>query len=302
MSNDHTYSLTEINHRVRQGLLHAVTHIEDSLVERLQLALESERQALKIKQDIRIETSIQVLEMILENLKISHETNLPLCQDTGMVVGYIEIGSDCPFSMQAIEQVLNQGIGDAVALGHFRNSIVTDPLFDRINTKTNLPAVLHWIPKDFGEKGLTISLMLKGFGSENCGGVAMLSPTTGEDGVVEAIAAIVRKAGGKPCPPIVVGVGLGGTMEKAAILSKKALFRTVGEPHHDARYAALEDRILDRLQQENIGAGGFGGTITALAVAVEHYPTHIAGLPVAVSISCWADRKTICEFGGFHEA
>jgi fumarate hydratase subunit alpha len=302
MSNKHRYSLTEITHQVRDGLLHAVTHLEEPLVQRLQSALETERRALKGMHDIRIETSIQVLEMIMENLKIADESQLPLCQDTGMVVGIIEIGDDCPFSMQEIEQALNAGIYEAVVRGYFRNSIVTDPLFERINTNSNLPAVLYWMPKRLGLAGLTISLMLKGFGSENCGGVAMLSPTAGEDGVVEAIAAIVRKAGGKPCPPIIVGVGLGGTMDKAALLSKKALFRTVGDPHHDVRYAALEGRIMDRLQQEHIGSGGFGGTVTALAVAVEHYPTHIAGLPVAVSISCWADRKTICEFGGSHEA
>ena len=126
----------------------------------------------------------------------------------------------------------------------------------------------------------------------------MLAPTAGEIGVVEAVAAIVRKAGGKPCPPIILGVGLGGTMEHAAWLSKKALHRPVGEAHPEARYAELERKILARVQEERIGAGGFGGTVTALAVAVEHYPTHIAGLPVAVSISCWADRKALLSFGG----
>jgi len=234
--------------------------------------------------------------MILENIKISHTTRLPLCQDTGMVVVWIAVGPKCQLGMHVIEAAVNAGIAEAVVQGYFRNSIVDDPLFDRINTNTNLPAVLHWTTCPTGD--LSIALMLKGFGSENCGGVAMLAPTAGESGVLEAVAAIVRKAGGKPCPPIILGVGLGGTMEQAAWLSKKALYRPVGEPHPQARYAELECRILARVQEERIGSGGFGGTVTALAVAVEHYPTHIAGLPVAVSISCWADRKALLRFGG----
>jgi len=306
MNMDAVYTLDTIRERVREGLLEAVTHVEDALVDALRNALATEKHALQAlsspprvtdeESGDRLDASIQVLEMILENIKISHTTRLPLCQDTGMVVGWIAIGPQCQLGMQLIEAAVNAGISEAVVQGYFRNSIVDDPLFDRINTNTNLPAVLHWTTCPTGD--LSIALMLKGFGSENCGGVAMLAPTAGEKGVVEAIAAIVRKAGGKPCPPIILGVGLGGTMEHAAWLSKKALYRPVGEPHPEARYAALERKILARVQEERIGAGGFGGTVTALAVAVEQYPTHIAGLPVAVSISCWADRKTLLRFGG----
>lgn len=306
MSKDTSYQVDTIRERVREGLLEAVTHVEDALVDTLGKALATEKRALMAlpaslgasaeKSHDRVDASIQVLEMILENIKISHTTRLPLCQDTGMVVGWIAIGPDCVLGLHAIEAAVNAGIREAVVHGYFRNSIVSDPLFDRFNTNTNLPAILHWSTCPTGN--LSIALMLKGFGSENCGGVVMLAPTAGEAGVVEAIAAIVRKAGGKPCPPIILGVGLGGTMEQAAWLSKKALYRPVGEPHPQARYAELESRILARVQEERIGAGGFGGTVTALAVAVEHYPTHIAGLPVAVSISCWADRKTLLRFGG----
>lgn len=306
MNLDMVYSLETIHERVREGLLEAVTHVEETLVDALRTALSTEKHELQVLSAAgkvtdensrdRLEASIQVLERILENITVSHITRLPLCQDTGMVVGWIAIGPECQFGMHAIEAAVNAGISEAVVQGYFRNSIVDDPLFDRINTNTNLPAVLHWTTCPMGD--LSIALMLKGFGSENCGGVALLAPTAGENGVLEAIAAIVRKAGGKPCPPIILGIGLGGTMEQAAWLSKKALYRPVGEPHPQARYAELECKILARVQEERIGSGGFGGTVTALAVAVEHYPTHIAGLPVAVSISCWADRKTLLRFGG----
>ncbi|PKL14075.1 MAG: fumarate hydratase [Spirochaetae bacterium HGW-Spirochaetae-8] len=306
MSKDARYSAETIRQRVREGLLEAVTHVEDALVTALRDALAKERQELAVLETApttkvddshnRLVASINILEMILENIAVSHATRLPLCQDTGMVVAWIAVGPQCQLGMHAIEAAVNAGIGEAVVQGYFRNSIVDDPLFDRINTNTNLPAVLHWTTCPTGD--LSIALMLKGFGSENCGGVAMLAPTAGEAGVVEAVVAIVRKAGGKPCPPIVLGVGLGGTMEQAAWLSKKALYRPVGEPHPQVRYADLERKILSQVQEERIGAGGFGGTVTALGVALEHYPTHIAGLPVAVSISCWADRKTMLQFGG----
>jgi fumarate hydratase subunit alpha len=306
MSVDTKYTPDTIRERVRDGLLEAVTHVEPALVQSLQHALAMERRELQSLPSAllaadesprnRLEASIQVLEMILENIGISHATSLPLCQDTGMVVGWIEIGPQCPLSMHVIEAAVNAGIREAVVKGFFRNSIVDDPVFDRLNTNTNLPAVLHWTPSPTGD--LTIALMLKGFGSENCGGIAMLAPTVGEGGVIEAIADLVRKAGGKPCPPIILGIGVGGTMDQAAWLSKKALYRPVGQPHPQAPYAQLEHKILLRVQEERIGAGGFGGTVTALAVAVEQFPTHIAGLPVAVSISCWADRKALLRFGG----
>ena len=308
MNGTEIYDAAEITRRVSEGLLHAATHVEDALVKYLHLALAEEKHALgKIKgrsdaqeekAGWKIEASIHVLQMILENLEVADRTALPLCQDTGMVVGTIEMGPSCILGMHAIEAAINAGIENAVTTGYFRRSVVADPLYDRINTGTNLPAIFHWRTMEKGE--LVVSLMLKGFGSENCGGVVMLAPTAGEEGVVEAVVDIVRKAGGKPCPPIVLGVGIGGTMDQAAVLSKQALFRNVGVHHADPRYAALERRIKEKTQRLGIGAGGFGGTITALSVAIEAVPTHIAGLPVAVSISCWADRKTILVFGGSH--
>jgi fumarate hydratase subunit alpha len=234
--------------------------------------------------------------MIRENLAIADATGLPMCQDTGMVVAFVEMGPDVQLSMQEIGEALDSGIALAVRDGFFRNSVVLDPVFDRENTRTNLPAVVHWFPKNSG--GLTIRMMLKGFGSENCSALAMLNPTAGVETVLSTILDMVRNAGGKPCPPIVLGVGLGGTAERALLLSKKALLREVGSVHPDPRYARLEQQLFDSIQGLHIGPGGFGGPLTALAVAVEYEPTHIAGLPVGVSISCWADRTAVVQWGG----
>lgn len=295
------YRPEEIAEAVRDALVHASTYLEPSLLSRLDwMRGETARELDALKRSDRdwnrVCASLQVLDRIKENLAVAAEKGLPMCQDTGMVVACIDIGPDCPLPLHTVRSALDEGISQAVRTGHFRNSVVAEPVFDRINTGTNLPVVTHWQPKE--TRGLTISLMLKGFGSENCSGVAMLLPTAGEEGVIVSVLDIVRKAGGKPCPPIVVGVGLGGTMERAAQLSKRALFREVGKPNPDSRYAALERKIMEEVQKLRIGPGGFGGPLTALGVAVAYEPTHIAGLPVAVSISCWADRKAIVTFGG----
>lgn len=291
----------ELTGAVREALLHAVTHLEPSLLARLDWMHRETMSATKVlgaddAKKARYEASLEVLEMIRENLAIADATGLPMCQDTGMVVAFVEMGSDVHFSMQEVGEALDNGIALAVRDGFFRNSVVSDPVFDRENTRTNLPAVVHWFPKESG--GLTIRMMLKGFGSENCSALAMLNPTAGVETVLSTILDMVRKAGGKPCPPIVLGVGLGGTAERALLLSKKALLREVGSTNPDPRYARLEQQLFDSIQDLHIGPGGFGGPLTALAVAVEHEPTHIAGLPVGVSISCWADRKAVVQWGG----
>lgn len=287
--------------KIRDALMHAATHLEPELEERL---VTMERQTRSLLQQIPLaderyaayETSCEVLSMIRENLQIAHETHLPMCQDTGMVVAFVDYGPKTPYSLQELESALNEGITQAVKDGSFRNSVVQDPLFERKNTGTNLPPVIHWNPRK--EEGTTIHFLLKGFGSENCSSLTMLNPTAQPSDVVNTVVARVAEAGGKPCPPIVVGVGLGGTAERAGLLAKRALCRPVGTSHPENRYAALERDIEAGIQTLNIGPGGFGGPLTALGVAIEYEPTHIAGLPVAVAISCWADRKARIDIGG----
>lgn len=230
-----------------------------------------------------------VLEKILENLEIAERSRLPMCQDTGMVVAFLDIGEDASLQLGKVKRAVDAGIKKAYQEGSFRKSVVQEPLFTRENTGTNLPAVIHVeiVPGD----GIGIHLLMKGFGSENCSGLRMLNPTAGPGGVVEAVVDIMRAAGGKPCPPVILGVGIGGTSERAAVLSKRALLREVGSKNSDIRYADLEERILAEVQDLQIGPGGFGGAHTALGVLIEQEATHIAGLPVAVSINCWADRK-----------
>lgn len=238
--------------------------------------------------------SLGVFEMIERNLAQAKLNGLPMCQDTGMFVVFIDVGKDCPVSLAEIESSVCRAAEMAVARSSYRRSVVSEPVYDRSNTGTNLPPVMTWRPIEGDE--LRISVLLKGFGSENCCSVRMLNPTGGERAIIDGVLDIVKKAGGKPCPPIFLGVGIGGTMEHAATLSKRALLREAGEPNPDPRYAELEQKLLDAVQGLEIGAGGLGGTVTALSVAVETAPTHIAGMPLAVSINCWADRKVSLVF------
>ncbi len=233
---------------------------------------------------------VLVLSHIVKNLQIAEKSRLPMCQDTGMAVAFIDVGEDFPFSLKYIRRAVDQGVQQAYLEGSFRKSVVSDPLFNRENTGNNLPVVYHiqLVPGD----AAVVHIMLKGFGSENCSGLSMLNPTDGAEGVVEAAAAMVKQAGGKPCPPVVLGIGIGGTAEQALLLSKRALFRKVGSPHQDYQYAELEKKILQKVNSLGIGPGGFGGSPTALGVMIEKEATHIAGMPLGVSISCWADRKT----------
>jgi fumarate hydratase subunit alpha len=230
-----------------------------------------------------------VIGRILENLDAAEKMHIPMCQDTGMVVVFADIGTEAPVTLSDIDKAINTGIETAYADGFFRKSIVLDPVFQRKNTGNNLPAVIYHqlVPGN----QLILQIMLKGFGSENCSGLAMLNPTAGIQGVIDTVTKIVSDAGGKPCPPIIAGIGIGGTADRAMQLSKRALFRDVSDEHHDSNYAELEKRILTQLNGLNIGPGGLGGVTTAMAVKIEAESTHIAGMPVGVSISCWADRK-----------
>lgn len=237
------------------------------------------------------------LGMILENIKIAEETCVPLCQDTGMFVFFVEIGRDAKCNLALLEKEILDGCKKAVKQNYFRLSVVKEGVFERENTNSNMPPIIYYsLTKG---KDITIKYLLKGFGSENTSSVRMINPTEGKEGVKKAVMDIIEKASSKPCPPIFVGVGIGGTMERAAYLSKKALLNKVGQKHKDRRYRALEEEILASINETDIGPAGLGG-ITALNLSIESEATHIAGLPVAVSINCWADRKgTIVVNGGY---
>lgn len=232
----------------------------------------------------------KILNQLQENLKIAGEEMIPICQDTGMAVFFVEIGQDVHFTGAAIEDAINEGVRRGYADGYLRKSVVGDPIL-RENTKDNTPAVIHYsiVP---GDK-VKITFAPKGFGSENMIRVFMLKPADGIEGVKNAILTAVKDAGPNACPPMVVGVGVGGTFEKCAIMAKKALTRPAGE-HSDIPYVAeLEAEMLTKINRLGIGPGGLGGKTTALAVNINTYPTHIAGLPVAVNICCHVNRHAV---------
>ena len=234
----------------------------------------------------------KILNQLQENLKIADEEMIPICQDTGMAVIFLEVGQDVHFEGMAIEEAVNEGVRQGYTEGYLRKSVVGDPII-RENTKDNTPAVIHYSIVR-GDK-VKITLAPKGFGSENMSRVFMLKPADGIEGVKNAILTAVKDAGPNACPPMVVGVGVGGTFEKCAILAKKALTRPVDE-HSDIPYVReLEEEMLTKINQLGIGPGGLGGTTTALAVNVNTYATHIAGLPVAVNICCHVNRHVVRE-------
>lgn len=229
----------------------------------------------------------EVLERLIENANIAQTERVPMCQDTGMAVLFVEVGQDVHIVGGSLEDALNEGVRRGYVRGYLRKSVVADP-FERVNTGDNTPAVIHY-DVVFGSK-LKIVVAPKGFGSENMGGIKMCKPAEGLEGVMQYVIDVVDKAGGNPCPPIIVGVGVGGTMEKAAYLAKKGLLRPVGQSNPDPRLAGIEEQLLRRINDLGIGPQGFGGNTTALAVNLEVYPTHIAGLPVAVNLGCHATR------------
>ena len=231
----------------------------------------------------------KVLNQLQDNLKIAAEEMIPICQDTGMAVIFMEIGQDVHFEGGNIEDAINEGVRQGYVDGYLRKSVVKDPIY-RENTKDNTPAVIHYdmVPGD----QVKITFAPKGFGSENMSRVFMLKPADGIEGVKDAILTAVKDAGPNACPPMVVGVGVGGTFEKCALLAKKALTREVGS-HSSIDYVAeLEKEMLDRINALGIGPGGLGGVTTALAVNINTYPTHIAGLPVAINICCHVNRHS----------
>ncbi len=228
-----------------------------------------------------------IMEKLVENANLAREKDMPICQDTGMAVFFIEIGQEVQFIGGSLTQAINEGARRGYKEGYLRKSVVSDPLL-RKNSGDNTPAVIHYdiVQGDH----VKIVFAPKGFGSENMSAIKMLNPSDGEKGVIAFVEETISKAGPNPCPPIVVGVGIGGTMEKAALLAKKALTRKIGSNNEQEHFKTLEKKLLQRVNCLGIGPQGLGGNTTALAVHVEAFPTHIAGLPVAVNINCHAAR------------
>ncbi len=229
----------------------------------------------------------RILSLLGDNVRIASEKTLPVCQDTGMACVFVELGQDVHIEGD-FEQAVNNGVRRGYGEGYLRKSVVCDPL-RRVNTGDNTPALVT-VKLTRGDK-MRITVMPKGFGSENMSALKMLKPADGGEGVRNFVLDTVEKAGANPCPPIIVGVGIGGSFDKAACLAKHALLRPVNEPNPDEYYAALERELLDKINALGIGPQGFGGKTTALAVLIEAMPTHVAGLPVAVNISCHATRR-----------
>lgn len=240
----------------------------------------------------KTETGRYILGKLCENMKIAGEDMIPICQDTGMAVVFIEAGQEVYFAGGSLEEAVNEGVRQGYREGYLRKSVVGDPLI-RENTKDNTPAVTHYqiVPGD----QVKITVAPKGFGSENMSRVFMLKPADGVEGVKQAVLSAVIDAGPNACPPMVVGVGIGGTFEKSALLAKKALLRPVQEFSAVPHIREMEQELLEKINRTGIGAGGLGGTTTALAVHIDTYPTHIAGLPVAVNICCHVNRHVVRE-------
>lgn len=275
-----TISVEEITKNIKEMCIEANHFLSDDMDKALKNATETEKSPL----------GKQILNQLQENLKIAGEDMIPICQDTGMAVVFLEIGQDVHFEGGLLEDAVNEGIRQGYVEGYLRKSVVNDPII-RENTKDNTPGIIHYKIVE-GDK-VKIKVAPKGFGSENMSRVFMLKPADGIEGVKEAVLTAVRDAGPNACPPMVVGVGVGGTFEKCAIMAKEALTREVGV-HSEIPYVAeMEKELLERINKSGIGPGGLGGTTTALAVNVNTYPTHIAGLPVGVNICCHVNRHAI---------
>ncbi len=272
--------------RDRAILCKAAERIRDSLIEAARI-LPPEVEALIEGTDTEGGKSSAVMEAVRKNLRIARSTGLPMCQDTGVFWCLASVGRDSRVPLADIERAVNEGAAMAASDGFYRRSVVEDPIYSRHNTGTNLPVFIFYELADGCD--VEVSFLLKGFGSENCSSVRMLNPTAGEDGVAEAVVDMMKAAGGKPCPPVFLGVGVGGTMDRAAFLSKKAFFRP-------SEYPELARRILRAVNELGIGPGGLGGNPTALGVSILSEPTHIAGLPVALTVNCWAERRATVIF------
>ncbi|MGL4912057.1 MAG: fumarate hydratase [Romboutsia sp.] len=266
----------EITEKVKKICIEANINLGKDVVDAINRGLEKEESPL----------GKNILNVLLDNTKIAKEKNIPLCQDTGMAVFFVKLGQEVIVEGDTIEEAINQGVKQGYKEGYLRKSVV-EPL-SRINTKDNTPAIIHYEMVK-GDQ-LIIEFAPKGFGSENMSKLKMLKPSDGVEGIKKFIIDTVSEAGPNPCPPIVVGVGIGGTVDKCAQISKKALFRDVGTYNNDDNIESLEKELLIQVNDLGIGPQGLGGNTTALAVHIETFPTHIAGLPVVVNINCHASR------------
>ena len=241
------------------------------------------------KEKEKSELGVNILNILLENSNIASNDKMPMCQDTGMAIVFIEIGQEVYIKGGLLEDAINEGVRQGYEEGYLRKSVVKDPI-DRVNTKDNTPCIIHYNIVS-GDK-LKITVAPKGFGSENMSQIKMLKPSEGIEGVKDFILKVVKEAGPNACPPLVVGVGIGGDFEKCAILAKKALLRPIDKHNENEFYKDLEIEMLDKINNLGIGPQGFGGYTTAIGINIENFPTHIAGLPVAVNISCHATRHS----------
>lgn len=277
-----TINVSEITKNIKEMCIEANHFLTSDMDEALKNAVNTEKSLL----------GKQILNQLQDNLQIAGNDMIPICQDTGMAVIFMEIGQEVHFEGGSLEDAINEGVRQGYVDGFLRKSVVKDPLI-RENTKDNTPAIIHYEVVT-GDK-VKITVAPKGFGSENMSRIFMLKPADGIEGVKNAILTAVKDAGPNACPPMVVGVGVGGTFEKCALMAKKALTRPVNE-HSEIPYVKeMEEELLDKINCTGIGPGGLGGTTTALAVNINTYPTHIAGLPVAVNICCHVNRHAVRE-------
>ena len=274
--------VSEITRNIKEMCIEANHFLSEDMSAAMKNAVQTEESPL----------GKQILNQLLENLQIAGEDMIPICQDTGMAVVFLEIGQDVHLEGGSVEDAVNEGVRQGYVEGYLRKSVVKDPII-RENTKDNTPAVIHYSIAP-GEK-VRIKVAPKGFGSENMSRVFMLKPADGIEGVKNAVLTAVKDAGPNACPPLVVGVGVGGTFEKCALMAKEALTREVGTHSEIEWVKDLEEEILQKINNLGIGPGGLGGTTTALAVNVNTYPTHIAGLLVAINICCHVNRHIIRE-------
>lgn len=277
-----TVKTKQITENIREMCIEANHFLTGDMTEALDRARESEKAPL----------GKQILQQLQENLQIAGEDMIPICQDTGMAVVFAEVGQDVHIEGGLLEDAIQEGVRRGYTEGFLRKSVVKDPLI-RENTKDNTPAVIHYTITS-GDK-IRLTLAPKGFGSENMSRIFMLKPADGTEGVKNAILTAVKDAGPNACPPMVVGVGIGGTFEKCALMAKQALTRPVNEHSLIPYVKEMEEELLEKINKTGIGPGGLGGSTTALAVNINTFPTHIAGLPVAVNICCHVNRHAVRE-------
>ena len=276
-------NVSEVTKVVSQLCKDSCYYLPEELLAKLKASIDTEESPL----------GKEILTTIVENAELAKRKDVPICQDTGLTVVFMDIGQDVHFVGGDLYTAIHAGVADGYVNGYLRKSSVDDPLFIRKNTNDNTPAIIHTIIVPGDKVKITVSP--KGCGSENMGALKMLKPADGVEGVIKFVVDTVRSAGPNPCPPVTVGVGIGGNMEKAALLAKYSLSRKVGEHNPNPQYAELEKTLLELVNKTGVGPSGLGGSTTAVAVNIEYAPTHIGGMPVAVNLNCHAARRAEAE-------